>query len=104
MKLVLSMFLVFSASVSAAVELECGGNVESMIEHSRQCGGYMAFKTTKSESTWICSQSEEIDGKLLFAYRKSKKLEVYLANNSGLGSCNKMIQDFVVSKKVVFAK
>ena len=89
MKLIgLFIFLILPFSVSAS-DIQCGGTVTIAMD-SKECDGNYAFKTTGSQSNWICPKSDKGNAITLAALVSGKKLGVYIDDAGATLSCTNM--------------
>lgn len=85
-KLVILMMLSIPVLTNAK-DINCRGTVTWVIDYPGQCSGNTAFKTSGSNSKWICPPSEKGNAIVLAALAAGKILEVYIDNQNDSFSC-----------------
>jgi len=76
--LLVALLVLTTSAATAAVKMECGGKITTVMAGHFSCEGYVAFKTEKSPSRWMCSKSKDADSAILAGFMADKKTTVQI--------------------------
>lgn len=99
-KLLISVLLM-SPMLSFAGAINCGGKITMVMGGHSSCGGFVAFKTEKSLSKWICSKSKDNDAVILAGFMADKTTysTVFVVSNSCVDLAHYQSAEYVILYK-----
>jgi len=73
-------------TMAHSADITCDGAITMLMADHPSCGGHMAFKTSASESRWMCAKSKEASALLVYAQATERAITVYI-DGSGASGC-----------------